>query len=132
MMKYNSKINKELFSFLFDALCWCWLIRIWSTTTTKSSNLVNKSLFVLKTTFSTSGFLLAFFLFCNLGKKRFCILFHKIFFDITFGVWPFTLPARANEPWTLPPNNLTVASSVEPDTRPNCSTVCSSFNGVPL
>jgi hypothetical protein len=55
-----------------------------------------------------------------------------IFFYFTFGVCPLTLPARANEPWTLPPNNLTVASSVEPATRPNCSTVCSSFNGVPL
>merc|ERR1719439_53141 len=30
----------------------------------------------------------------------------------TLGVCPLTLPARAKEPWTLPPNNGTVKSTV--------------------
>merc|ERR1711976_699232 len=36
----------------------------------------------------------------------------------TFGVWPLTLPARAKEPWTLPPKSLPISWTLSSETPP--------------
>ena len=41
----------------------------------------------------------------------------------TFGVWPLTLPARAKEPWTLPPRSPAWVQMVEFGAIPTCSKV---------
>uniref|UniRef100_A0A2M3ZM75 Putative secreted peptide n=1 Tax=Anopheles braziliensis TaxID=58242 RepID=A0A2M3ZM75_9DIPT len=56
------------------------------------------------------------------------VFFFFFSFFSTFGVWPFTLPARASEPCTLPPSSPTVTSS---SGELSSLTNCSSASGLP-
>merc|ERR1719320_1405214 len=49
----------------------------------------------------------------------------------TFGVCPFTLPARASEPWTFPPCNSTTTSSVDNSHTPASARVDSPLRSWP-
>merc|ERR1712168_843554 len=49
----------------------------------------------------------------------------------TFGVCPLTFPARASDPWTLPPRSLSPRKSVEDSLISSSPNVCSSSRGRP-